>query len=332
MRSTDRRRNIKNVGPFEAGTPTYPDGLPNISEANRLSASDPGIHQLVASADLNPAIRDSCALILAPRIFPPLGEPRVPWVDELILQSIDAKVLGVEIVMPADGQDRARNLISRSRRVATGMYPSWKMQRLMHWESREEAKVFRLLDASPAILRFSEQPFTIRYWDAGEWRHHIPDVAVETTSGDRLILEIKSTRDPKLGDALRRAEIIAPAVRMLGCQYAVVHQRDINAGTSLQNARLLLRFGRAVTTAQAHQQFLRLLDQEGPLTRQRLLGTVIEGAHAIHAGAQLALQGLISIDWGRADKLPLSFCHQSQDNTRESLRWLLRALGVTSRL
>lgn len=294
------------------------------------------IDSLVAEAENRvTAELQGAAIIAAPELFEATQDASlscIPWGAEGIQLPTTIATLGLQIVLPVRGQLRARKLIGRSRRVMTGKYPSWKMGRMMHWESRLEAKVLRLLDACPAVERFAEQPFTILYLQDGRWRAHVPDVVVQTVRGDRWILEVKNDRDPRLEDALHRAEILKPRLGAFGIKYTVVHQHAIDAGSSLQNAGCLLRFGRGEPRANAHQAFIDLLAHTGELRRSDLVGTAIDNQHAISVGSQLALRGLLSLNWLEANTRELTFKASADDNSLESLQWLLHALGATKQL
>lgn len=243
----------------------------------------------------------------------------------------DLHDIGLQLILPNDGL-RIRELISRSRNVMTGKYPSWKMGRFMHWESRLESKVFRLLDTCVAVKRFAEQPLIVRYLVNEKWHSHVPDVAVEIISGDRWLLEIKNRKDPKRLEAIRRAEILAPRLELVGCKYAVIDQEDIEAGMSLENACLLLKYGREQPSSKAHKEFVDLVASGAHFGRRGLLGMVIEGEHAIRTGSQLALRGYVSPNWSIGNTRSLEFCAATDNNIEEALQWLLRALGATKRL
>ena len=289
-------------------------------------------YQLIVAAEERRVRRPTTALAPLWSLFPGPESGARPWLDDQLQSLVDPSVSGFEIVMPAEGEVRARKIISRSRRVMTGKYPSWKMGRFMHWESRLESKVFRLLDACPAIYRFAEQPFTIRYLSNGEWHSHVPDIVVETCFGDRWILEVKSSKDRSLADALERAKVLSSRLQQIRCKYAIVHQRAIETGASLENVCQLLKHGRKQPTAKAHQAFLELISSESRLSRKRLLGKAIEGDHAIRTGAQLVLRGYLSPSWGQIGNDELEFCLSGNDNNAEALQWLLRALGVDNQL
>ena len=288
----------------------------HIAAAERLLATS----RIAPNYFSKPSVLDSCDDQVGPVIA---------LVRDLAFDNDAVAELGIRIQLPANGEIRARKLISRSRRVMTGKYPSWKMRRLIHWESRLESKVFRLLDVCPGVKKFSEQPFTIHYVVDGCWYAHVPDVAFLTCDGTLWILEIKSELDRGLADALARAEVITPRLKCLGFNYAVVKQRDIAAGTSLCNAETLLRFGRAAPSVIAHQTISRMLGEQSSLSREDVVGHVIDGKHAFHVAAQLALRGGVSLNWGEANHKHLNIQSLREENTKESLSWLQRALGVT---
>ena len=255
--------------------------------------------------------------------------PVVGWIHDLAFENDLTEKFGLRIELPNQGELRARKLISRSRRVMTGKYPSWKMDRLVHWESRLESKVFRLLDVCQAVEKFSEQPFTIHYLSDESWRSHVPDVAFVDNGGVIWILEVKSNFDPNISEALLRESVIAPRLKCLGFKYAVVKERDIRSGASLSNAEAKQRFGRGEPSAIAHREKARLLAERPSLSRTDLVGRIIDGHHAFNAAAQLALRGEVSLNWRDVDHQPLRIQCLRDENAEESMSWLQRALGVT---
>ena len=67
-------------------------------------------------------------------------------------------VPSIEINFPKNGKIRSRKVVSRSNARNSGKYPSWKMQRMMQWESPHEGNAMRILDATPNVISFNEQP------------------------------------------------------------------------------------------------------------------------------------------------------------------------------
>jgi len=78
----------------------------------------------------------------------------------------------LRIVFASAEQVRSRRVVTRSRFRPTGKYPSWKMERMLQWESMNELNAFRLLDCDPRVTVFAEQPCEIVYVDGAETRHH----------------------------------------------------------------------------------------------------------------------------------------------------------------
>ncbi len=83
-------------------------------------------------------------------------------------------------------QVRSRRVVTRSRFRPTGKYPSWKMERMLQWESINELNAFRLLDCDPRVTVFTEQPCEIVYFDGTETKRHYPDIYVEIDSHQEL--------------------------------------------------------------------------------------------------------------------------------------------------
>lgn len=256
----------------------------------------------------------------------------IPAAIRSVLDATYGTTSEFHIELPSPGQLRARKLIGRSRRIMTGKYPSWKMGQMLHWESRQEAAVFRLLDACPAISRFAEQPFTIHYFDGICWRSHVPDLLVQTCFGDYWILEIKSRWDRHLADAATRASRLAPMLSAYGCKYAVIDEAALCQGKSIDVARQLIRHGRHMPTSKAHDEFVRILSSKGALSKEHMAGLVIDGRYGMDIGANLVLHGYVSTNWSDLQAGKVIYQPLSGSNTQEALEWLLHALGATKRL
>lgn len=237
--------------------------------------------------------------------------------------------LGLELVMPEVGMVRVRKLIGRSRRVATGKYPSWKMKRLMHWESSQEAKVFRLLDACPGIALFAEQPFTVRFRERDTWHLHVPDVAFCTHHGGLAVLEVKSILDKGRDEALERANVLRPMFAALGVFYGVVMQEQIDTGLALANARLLVRRGSWEVVPSDHEQICQLVADQGEVAIEELSGRRLSANYALSAASSMVLRGRLSVNWSTARYQPLMISSLHEKNDEESLTWLLQAFGVS---
>jgi hypothetical protein len=160
------------------------------------------------------------------------------------------------IVFPGPGKLRSRKVVSRSRARSTGKYPSWKMGRMMYWESTNELNAFRLLDCDPSVSRFHEQPCEIVYSIDGQTKSHFPDILVET--GDRKELwEVKPESKALEREFVSRTVLLVEGLTACGYAYLVVLSHDLAGQPRLGNATILLRFGRKPVTDR-EREFIRL--------------------------------------------------------------------------
>lgn len=199
----------------------------------------------------------------------------------------------LKITHPACG--RARNVISRSRTRGTGMYPSWKMGRMVHWESPNELNAFRLLDADPTIRSFQEQPLAIRFELQGETHLHYPDLLIEWRDGRRALWEIKPTRKAMRPQTTARTRYLQAALPSVGFQYRMVLAEELRREPRLSNALTLLKYGR-----------MPIGEVERECVRQLLAAVrVIRWASAVNGDlgprgrpilCRLALEGVLSFD------------------------------------
>ena len=76
--------------------------------------------------------------------------------DHLSDAATDCRVL--RIVFSSPEHVCFRRVVTRSRFRPTGKYPSWKMERMLQWESMNELNAFRLLDCDPRVTVFTNSP------------------------------------------------------------------------------------------------------------------------------------------------------------------------------
>jgi hypothetical protein len=198
----------------------------------------------------------------------------------------------LSISPPDDGEFRARKIISRSRARATGKFPSWKMGRMMHWESHNERNAMCLLDANPVVRAFHEQPFIIRYIMDGEEHLHFPDLLVELQDS-KEIWEVKPKKEAKAEEVAKRTAILTQALPAWGYTYRVILGEELATQPRLSNALTVLRFGRkAIDLAQ--REHLRILFQQAPLPWQAFTTGEHKALRAV--ASRLILEGVITLD------------------------------------
>jgi len=188
-----------------------------------------------------------------------------------------------------------RNLISRSRNRAASKYPSWKVGRMMQWESIAELKAFRLLDCDPAVTTFVEQPCEVVYFNGVEQKRHVPDLYVELCERKEL-WEIKTdASDP---DVIARTILLSNSLKPHGFIYRLVPDSELETEPRLQNANTLLRYGRRPLEELDRERLRLLLKKRGSLTwldaRAGEYGPFGKGALC-----RLALEGILRVDMNK---------------------------------
>lgn len=204
----------------------------------------------------------------------------------------------LEVILPKDGKTRSRTVVSRSRACGTGKYPSWKMGRMVQWESPNELNALRLLDADPAANSFQEQPLVIRYQLQGEAFLHYPDLLVEWDNGRRELWEIKPAREAALPQVSARTEFLKSALPRLGFEYRMLIAEDLKQEPYLSNALVLLKYGRE-PVGNADRERIRQILQAVPAIRwaSAVKGDLGPRGRAILC--RLTLEGSLFFDRGQ---------------------------------
>jgi hypothetical protein len=161
------------------------------------------------------------------------------------------------IVFPDQGELRSRKVVKRSNARPTGKYPSWKMGRMLQWESRNELNAFLLLDCDPEVTRFNEQPCEITYVLDGVARRHYPDILVET-NGRKELWEVKPESKAAEPEVATRSALLIRSLPIWGYTYRVVLAKDLAGLPRLDNAKTLLHFGGKYTVTVSEWEFIRL--------------------------------------------------------------------------
>jgi hypothetical protein len=198
------------------------------------------------------------------------------------------------IFFPAPGQMRSRKVILRSNARSAGKYPSWKMGRMMHWESSNELNAFRLLDCDPNVMSYSEQPCQITYvMDEVEMIHY-PDILVTTTGGKQL-WEVKPRSNARVPEILARSAFLSCILPRWGYEYRTELAEDLATQPRLGNALLLLSLGkRAVTDCEWEDVRRMMAKQESLVWSEACAGNY--GPKGREILCSLVLRGVLTID------------------------------------
>lgn len=227
------------------------------------------------------------------------------------------RVDAFRIDAPPEGEVRVRNLIHRGAVRPVFKVPSIKMQRVIQCESLLEVDLVHLLDASPFVASFGEQPATFRFFIDGERRWHVPDFRVEQ-SGRRIYVEVKFKRD--VDDyVLARTALIQQQIDQEGSAYLLLTEADIRRPYWLANTRQVLRRAcHGITDTQLLGSFERLRRSRSTTFRDWLWDQS-QASEAI-ALAHLLVQGSAYVDMSRPLTLETQVC---VTNGKEGEPWPL---------
>jgi hypothetical protein len=181
-----------------------------------------------------------------------------------------------------------RNVSSRGGN-AIGRFPSFKMQRMIAFESLLERDFIYLLDYATAVTWFEEQPLTIEYQHEGKLLHYTPDFHL-IEHGQQVLVECKPDHFVNTPDNQRKFAVAQAWCQACNWQFRIVTDADVRAGYRLHNVKLLTAYAR-----------LRL----DPVLRSRLYATlqslssataIQELAHALRpTGPETVTAGLLHL-------------------------------------
>lgn len=216
------------------------------------------------------------------------------------LKKVRQNAVVSNIVFPEPRQLRSRKVVSRSRVRPTGKYPSWKMSRMIQWESENELNAFRLLDCDPAVTSYTEQPCRVFYIVDGRAMSHYPDILVEM-EGRKELWEVKPKSHAIEPDVVERSTLLTQELPLWGYAYRIVLAEELALQPLQRNACVLLGFGRCAVT-DCEQEFIRrAVAQHGSLLwSDACCGKY--GPRGREVLCSLVLKGVLTVDL----KLPIS--------------------------
>lgn len=221
-----------------------------------------------------------------------MQSPILHLTNDALLHGPDDGVL--EIATPGGSKLRARRVVTRSRARATGKYPSWKVGRMVQWESPNELNAFRLLDANPHVRAFREQPMWITYRLGGQLFLHIPDALVETEVG-REVWEVKPTDKALEPQCSERSRLLTQALPALGYTYRVVLAEELRRQPRLSNILQFLKYGRREMTPVERECLRRVIDSTDLISWGAGTSSVL-GTHGRALIARAFLEGALTTE------------------------------------
>lgn len=143
----------------------------------------------------------------------------------------------------------SRKALTRSGRGFRMRIPSMKLGRMVECESILEGDVVLLLEYSPGVLSYQEQPALIHYWDGEQMRAYFPDFEVLLSDGSLVHLEIKPSKKlskPKIAEKYRA---IATHYKQTPTKFRIVTELECQREPLRSNLRRL-NYLRAKLTAE----------------------------------------------------------------------------------
>ncbi|RXZ36082.1 hypothetical protein D9O50_05860 [Oxalobacteraceae bacterium CAVE-383] len=139
---------------------------------------------------------------------------------------------------------RAREPIGRSFGLVRGKFPSKKIGRMIHWESQLERDTVLLLEFSPGVIRYREQPFKIHIVLDGKTSRYTPDFEVIRANGEIEIIEVKPSQIYADKHEMKRFAQIKKYFNDQGSEFRIVTEKEIRNEWLLENLKILKRFRR----------------------------------------------------------------------------------------
>ncbi len=144
---------------------------------------------------------------------------------------------------------RVREPIGRSFGLVRGKFPSRKMGRMIHWESQLERDVVLLLEFSPGISAFREQPIRTYYSLDGNTRRYTPDFELTFHSGEIQFIEVKPLQKALDPAESHRLTTIREHFDKSGRAFRIITETEIRQTQLLENLRVLFRYRHAALDA-----------------------------------------------------------------------------------
>lgn len=133
----------------------------------------------------------------------------------------------------------ARKVVTRRGRRFRGYFPSTKLGRMVAWESLLERDAILLIEFSPGVLSYQEQPALVQYTDGYRIRDYFPDFELELANGKRVHVEVKSAHQLAKPEFAAKYTAIAEHYSRKGLDYRIVTEAEICREPLQTNLRTL---------------------------------------------------------------------------------------------
>lgn len=135
---------------------------------------------------------------------------------------------------------RVRKVVTRRGRHIRGYFPSKKLNRMVAWESLLEKDTLLLMELSPGVLSYQEQPEEISYWDGQAMCCYVPDLRVNLFNETSLLVEVKPADELKRPVVKAKYQRIAQHLEEQGREFLLLTEEEIQQEPQCSNLKQLL--------------------------------------------------------------------------------------------
>lgn len=196
----------------------------------------------------------------------------------------------------------SRKAITRSGRGFRMRIPSTKLDRMVECESILEGNVALLLEHSPGVVTYREQPTRIQYWDGEQMRDYFPDFEAVLLDGTCVHLEVKHSHTLAKPKFSRKYRAIATYYQGTPIQFRIVTELECKREPLRSNLRRL--------------SYLRAKPTAEPLPSQEALSRLLGDSSATLASLEASLGATVT--W-RLLALGLLLCDLTAEITPHTL-------------
>lgn len=135
-----------------------------------------------------------------------------------------------------------RKVVRRSGKNFRGYFPSRKVGGLIGWESIHERDAILILEYTPEVKTFEEQPSEETYYlDDGTARKYYPDLRVDYADGRVVDIEIKPSQKLENPVLAEKLSLVARRYAQLNREFVVWTEREIRAEPRFSQYKALHR-------------------------------------------------------------------------------------------
>jgi hypothetical protein len=131
----------------------------------------------------------------------------------------------------------ARNVVRPTGGIIRGKFPSRKTGRMVEYEGLLEWRALYLFEASPAVVKYTDQPETTRYPDGSRLRRYTPDFEVCLRDGNSMLIEVKPKENAEKPDIRHKLDAAADFYARGGRTLHVLTDEHIGVEPRLSNLR-----------------------------------------------------------------------------------------------